>query len=110
MVEHRGVPGNDIDAVQARLVRHAERLAALQAELAAIRVTEEGAEGAITVVVDGNGAMVELILSPAISRMPAARFERELVAVASAAARRAFGEQAASIDSFNTNAGEIDHE
>lgn len=110
MTDQVSVHSNGIDVVQARLIRHAERLSALQAELAAIRVTEEGAGGAITVVVDGNGAMLELILSAAISRMPAARFERELVAVASAAAQRAFGMQAASIDSFNKNVGEVDYE
>ncbi|MBF6351427.1 MULTISPECIES: YbaB/EbfC family nucleoid-associated protein [Nocardia] len=101
MAEQASVPGNEIDAVQARLVRHAERLSALRDELAAIRVAETSDGGAVTVVVDGNGALVDLTLSGAIARMPAARFERQLVAAAAAAAERAFGIQAALIDSFN---------
>ncbi|MGK8488382.1 YbaB/EbfC family nucleoid-associated protein [Nocardia asiatica] len=93
---------NDLEAVRARLTQHAERLATLRSELASIRVTEVSEGGTITVVVDGNGAMVDLRLSPGISRMRASQFERALVATAATAAERAFGMQANLIETFNT--------
>ncbi|NUS42965.1 MAG: YbaB/EbfC family nucleoid-associated protein [Mycobacteriaceae bacterium] len=94
-------PAESVDIVQQRLQRHAERLATLTADLAAIRVSEQSADGAVTVVVDGAGAMVDLQLTPAISRMGENAFAKVLIQTAAAAANRAFAEQAALIQQFN---------
>ncbi|MFI9508647.1 YbaB/EbfC family nucleoid-associated protein [Nocardia sp. NPDC052566] len=92
---------NDVDIAQERLQDHTDRLVNFGAELAAIRAEETSQNGEVSVAVNGVGAIVELRLSEAISRMTVGEFERVLVETAGAAARHAFARQAELIESFN---------
>ncbi len=90
----------DADTALARLRDNAERLSLLTERLRAISAEESSPDGMITVVVDGNGAPVDLRLSAAISRLSPKEFGRALVATAEQAARRAFAEQGDLIAAF----------
>lgn len=91
---------SDPDAGLIRLREHAERLNVLADRLSAIRATENTPDGAITVVVDGNGALVDLQLSVAVARLSPREFGRALVAAAEQAAGRAFAEHGELITAF----------
>ncbi|WP_243655047.1 YbaB/EbfC family nucleoid-associated protein [Nocardia alba] len=66
-----------------------------------IRVQEISPDGAVTVTVDGTGALVGLEFSAAIAKLAPADFERELVETARAAAHRALGERAELVMAYN---------
>lgn len=98
---------SDIDTRMARLMWHAEKLHELSDRLQAIRAEECSADGAVTVIVDGVGALVDLELTPAVAQLPPREFERSLVTTSERAARRAFAEHAELIDAFNEQAEHV---
>ncbi|MGK8553658.1 YbaB/EbfC family nucleoid-associated protein [Nocardia gipuzkoensis] len=95
-----------MDALEARVHRQLNRMRDLADEMAAVRVRETSPDGAVTAVVDGNGALVDLVLSGAIAKLSPAEFERILVSTAASAARRAFAERGALVTSFNEEVAE----
>ncbi|WP_040774458.1 YbaB/EbfC family nucleoid-associated protein [Nocardia pneumoniae] len=95
-----------MDALEARVHRQLERLRDLADRMAAVRVRETSTDGAVTAVVDGNGALVDLQLSNRIAELSPAEFEQILVSTAAAAAHRAFAERGALVTGFNEEAAE----
>ncbi|MET8878571.1 YbaB/EbfC family nucleoid-associated protein, partial [Nocardia sp. NPDC004604] len=85
------------DAVRRRLYRMRD----LGDDMAAIRVRETSPDGAVTVEVDGNGKLLDLEFSEAISRLAPSDFEKTLVDTAMAAARQAFAQRGELIEAFN---------
>ncbi|MEV0433785.1 MULTISPECIES: YbaB/EbfC family nucleoid-associated protein [Nocardia] len=66
-----------------------------------IRAQETSPDGAVTVTVDGSGALVGLEFTGAIAKLSPADFERVLVQTARAAAHRAFGSRAELVTAYN---------
>ncbi|MFD3705027.1 YbaB/EbfC family nucleoid-associated protein [Nocardia sp. NPDC058658] len=66
-----------------------------------IRAEEVSPDGAVTVTVDGAGALVGLEFSAAIAKLSPEDFEHVLVQTARAAAHRAFGERAELVTAYN---------
>ncbi|MEU2034652.1 YbaB/EbfC family nucleoid-associated protein [Nocardia amamiensis] len=95
-----------MDALEARVHRQLNRMRDLADQMAAVRVRETSPDGSVTAVVDGNGALVDLVLSGAIAKLSPAEFERILVSTAASAARRAFAERGALVTSFNEEVAE----
>jgi DNA-binding protein YbaB len=90
-----------MEELEARIRGQVSRICQLGEDLTAIRVRESAPDGTVTVEVDGNGALLDLELSEAISQLSTADFERLLVDTACLAARRAFGRRAELVDTFN---------
>jgi len=90
-----------MDALEARVRRQLDRIRGLGEDTARIRVRETNPGAEITVVVDGNGGLLELELSDGISQLSTDRFERDLVETAGMAVRRAFELRAALVIAFN---------
>ncbi|WP_345499231.1 YbaB/EbfC family nucleoid-associated protein [Nocardia callitridis] len=89
-------------SVQQRLYRIRD----LADDMSAARGKEAAQDGSITVEVDGNGALLNLEFSSAISRLSPAEFEKKLVATANAAARSAFEQRAEVVTAFNEEVAE----
>ncbi|MFC9661369.1 YbaB/EbfC family nucleoid-associated protein [Nocardia sp. NPDC127606] len=90
-----------MDELIARVQGQLYRLQDLTETTQGIRAEESSPDGAVTVTVDGNGALVGLEFSTAISKLSPADFERVLVETAHAAAYRAYAERAGAITAFN---------
>ncbi|ONM50530.1 hypothetical protein B0T44_09415 [Nocardia donostiensis] len=90
-----------MDELEARANRTLNRLRDLADQMAEVRVRETSSDGAITVVVDGNGTLQDLTLSTAIAKLTPAEFERVLVGTAGRAAQRAFAERGDLVNAFN---------
>ncbi|KQY33241.1 MULTISPECIES: YbaB/EbfC family nucleoid-associated protein [Nocardia] len=90
-----------MDELIARVQGQLYRLQDLTETTQGIRAEETSPDGAVTVTVDGNGALVGLEFSTAISKLSPADFERVLVETAHAAAYRAYAERAGAITAFN---------
>ncbi|WP_054815795.1 YbaB/EbfC family nucleoid-associated protein [Nocardia arizonensis] len=90
-----------MDDLVARVRDQLYRLQDLQEATADIRVEETSDDGAVTVVVDGSGALVGLEFTGAIGKLTPEDFERSLVRTAHAAVARAYAERAALITAFN---------
>ncbi len=91
----------DVDEALNTLRAHAERLHALADGLRAIRIEDSSEDGAIALVVDGEGAPLELRFGSAVARMSPREFERSLLATAQRAAQRAFAEHGDLIAAFH---------
>ncbi|MFC8042686.1 YbaB/EbfC family DNA-binding protein [Nocardia sp. NPDC057353] len=90
-----------MDELLARVQNQIHRLRDLGEAMGDVRATETSPDGAITVEVDGNGALLDLSCTAAIGRLTPAEFESALVWTARAAATRAFAERGAIITTFN---------
>ncbi|MFG1794391.1 YbaB/EbfC family nucleoid-associated protein [Nocardia altamirensis] len=90
-----------MDELMASVQRRLYRVRDLADDMSAVRARETAPDGSITAEVDGNGALLNLEFTSAISRLSPADFENTLVATANAAARRAFTERAELITAFN---------
>ncbi|WP_067646769.1 YbaB/EbfC family nucleoid-associated protein [Nocardia harenae] len=90
-----------MDELLARVQNQIYRLRDLGEAMGGVRATETSPDGAITVEVDGKGALLDLTCTAAISTLTPAEFESALVETARAAAARAFAEQAEIITGFN---------
>lgn len=95
-----------MDALEARVHRQLNLMHDLRDRLLDIRVRETSPDGAVTVEVDGNGALCDLVLAPAISRMSPRQFESVVVAVAGRAAHLAIAQRGKLVDAFNTELAE----
>ncbi|MFE7717965.1 YbaB/EbfC family nucleoid-associated protein [Nocardia rhizosphaerihabitans] len=90
-----------MDELIARVQGQLYRLQDLSEATQGIRAQETSPDGAVTVTVDGNGALVGLEFSAAISKLTPESFERVLVETAHAAAYRAYADRAGLITAFN---------
>ncbi|MET7768679.1 YbaB/EbfC family nucleoid-associated protein [Nocardia sp. NPDC005366] len=90
-----------MDELVARVRNQLYRLQDLQEATAGIRIEETSSDGAVTVVVDGAGALVGLDFTGAIGKLAPEEFEGVLVRTAHAALARAYAERASLITTFN---------
>lgn len=90
-----------MDELLARVQNQIYRLRDLGEAMGGVRAAETSPDGAVTVEVDGDGALLDLRCTAAISRLTPAEFEHTLVQTARAAAARAFAERGAIITAFN---------
>ncbi|MGY4102267.1 YbaB/EbfC family nucleoid-associated protein [Nocardia sp. R16R-3T] len=95
-----------MDELMAGVARRLYRLRDLTDDMAGVRGRESAPNGSITVTVDGNGTLLDLRFSQAVSRMTPAEFESALVATAAAAARRAFERRSELVTAFNEEVAE----
>ncbi|MFI6870199.1 YbaB/EbfC family nucleoid-associated protein [Nocardia sp. NPDC050406] len=95
-----------MDELESRVRRQVNRMLDLTEAMVAVRVRETSPDGAVAVEVDGNGALVDLSLSHAVTRMTPEDFERVLVDTCNTAAARAFSERSRLIVGFNEEAAE----
>ncbi|MFD3705570.1 YbaB/EbfC family nucleoid-associated protein [Nocardia sp. NPDC058658] len=93
---------DSMDELMHRVRGRLYRMQELSERLAAIRIRESAADGAVVVEMDGNGALVNLVLSDSIALMAANDFETAVVAAAAAATDRALAQQAALVRDFNS--------
>lgn len=90
-----------MDELEERVRRQLYRFQDLADQMKAVRGREASEDGAVVAEVDGNGALVDLQFSGAVSRMSPEEFERAVVTTAAAAARAAFERRAALVNRFN---------
>lgn len=95
-----------MEELEARVRRQLNRMLDLTDAMKSVRVRETSPDGAVTVEVDGNGALLDVSLSGAITRMSPPEFERVLVDTCTSAAARAFEERSRLIIGFNEEAAE----
>ncbi|WP_227998547.1 YbaB/EbfC family nucleoid-associated protein [Nocardia australiensis] len=95
-----------MDELMASVQRRLYRMRDLADDMAGVRARETAPDGSITAEVDGNGALLNLEFSQAISRMSPTEFESTLVATAGAAARRAFEQRGQVVIAFNEEVAE----
>lgn len=91
-----------MDSVQRRLYRIRD----LADDMAAVRATETAPDGSMIAEVDGNGALLSLRFSQAVSQMSPAEFEQCLIATTHAAARHAFECRGELVTAFNEEVAE----
>nr|WP_040745765.1 YbaB/EbfC family nucleoid-associated protein [Nocardia transvalensis] len=89
------------DELESSVRQRLYRLQDLADGMRSVQATETSPDGSVTVTVDGNGALLDLSFTEAISTLSPAEFERRLVDTAAAAAHRAFAERAGLITAFN---------
>lgn len=90
-----------MDKLVFRAESQLERMRDLADQMARVRVRDSSEDGAVTVEVDSNGALVDLAFSAAVNRMSPAKFERVVVSTTHSAAARAFAERGDLITTFN---------
>lgn len=95
-----------MDELEDRVRRRLNQMRDLADKMTAVRARETSPDGVVTVVVDGNGALVDLELSTGVAKLAPAEFEKVLVGTAGQAARRAFAERADLVVAFNEEAAE----
>ncbi|WP_019926181.1 YbaB/EbfC family nucleoid-associated protein [Nocardia sp. BMG111209] len=93
-----------MDELVARAERRLEQMRELGEATARVRARETSPDGAVTVEVDGNGALLDLSLSAAISRLTPTEFDRVVVDTARRAAAAAFARRGELITAFNREA------
>ncbi|MBF4995721.1 YbaB/EbfC family nucleoid-associated protein [Nocardia sp. BSTN01] len=94
-----------MDELVARTERQLERMRDLGDRMAAVRARETSPDGAVTVEVDGNGALLDLIFSPLVNRLTPVEFEQLVVSTARSAAARAFARRGELVAAFNEENG-----
>lgn len=94
-----------MDELVARAERQLERMRDLGDRMAGVRARESSPDGAVTVEVDGNGAVLDLVFSPLVNRLTPAEFEQVVVSTAHSAAARAFAQRGDLIAAFNEENG-----
>ncbi|MEV0365698.1 YbaB/EbfC family nucleoid-associated protein [Nocardia fusca] len=95
-----------MDALEARVNRQLNLMRDLGEELGAIRVRETSPDGAVTVEVDGNAALCDLVFSEAIAQMSPREFDSVVVATAGRAAHLAIARRAELVNAFNSELAE----
>ncbi|MEV5649108.1 YbaB/EbfC family nucleoid-associated protein [Nocardia sp. NPDC052254] len=90
-----------MDELVARSERQLERMRDLGDRMAGVRVRESSPDGVVTVEVDGNGALLDLVFSPLVNRLSPKEFEQLVVSTAQSAAARAFARRGELITAFN---------
>lgn len=99
-----------MDELEARAQRSLHRLRDLADDMATVRGRETSPNGAVTAVVDGNGALQELQFSSGIAELTPAEFETLVVETAGRAAQRAFTARAELVTAFNEENPDFDRE
>ncbi|WP_290053373.1 YbaB/EbfC family nucleoid-associated protein [Nocardia nova] len=94
-----------MDELVARTEGQLERMRDLGDRMAGVRARETSPDGAVTVEVDGNGALLDLVFSPLVNRLTPAEFEQVVVSTARSAAARAFAHRGDLIAAFNEENG-----
>ncbi|WP_459549316.1 YbaB/EbfC family nucleoid-associated protein [Nocardia sp. X0981] len=95
-----------MDELEARANRALNRLRDLTDQMNAVRVRQSSPDGVVTVEVDGNGTLRDLVLSAGVAKLSPKEFEQALVSTAAEAARCAFAERADLVTAFNREAAE----
>lgn len=96
-----------MDDLMAAARGRVDRLRELGERMSAVRVRECSPDAAVTVTVDGNGALVDLVLTPAVSRWTPEEFDEAVVGTARRAAALAFARRGELVTEFNeANGGE----
>ncbi|WP_307610353.1 YbaB/EbfC family nucleoid-associated protein [Nocardia shimofusensis] len=90
-----------MDELEASVRKRLYRMRDLVDEMSDVRATATSEDGAITVEVDGNGALLNLSFQQAISTLSPDDFEQCLVSTATAAAAAAFARRAELVTAFN---------
>ncbi|MFC9892430.1 YbaB/EbfC family nucleoid-associated protein [Nocardia sp. NPDC127579] len=90
-----------MDEIEARAQRALNRLRDLSDEMAEVRERESSEDGAVTVEVDGSGALRDLRFTGAVSRMSPSEFEQAVVTTAHRAAAKAMARMGELITEFN---------
>ncbi|MGF6889173.1 DNA-binding protein YbaB [Nocardia sp. GAS34] len=90
-----------IDELEASVRQRLYRLRDLADGMTSVRITETVDDGSVTVEVDGNGALLNLLFTQSISRLSPAEFEQRLVDTVATAARLAHAQRAELITAFN---------
>ncbi|MBF6356156.1 YbaB/EbfC family nucleoid-associated protein [Nocardia higoensis] len=90
-----------MDELEASVRRRLYRMRDLVDDMSGVRATATSEDGAITVEVDGNGALLNLSFGEGISSLSPADFEQCLVSTATAAAATAFARRAELVTAFN---------
>lgn len=91
-----------MDELIARVQQQVYRLTDLHEAMTGVLVRETSPDGAVTVEVDGNAALVGLDLTAAIAEFTPAEFEKTLVETARKAAHRAITQRGELISTFNS--------
>ena len=73
----------------------------LSDDLGALEIRCTGADGAVTVIVDGSARLLDILLSEGISHLSPAEFERAVLDTAATAARQALARRGTLIAEFN---------
>ncbi|MFE1593221.1 YbaB/EbfC family nucleoid-associated protein [Nocardia sp. NPDC058705] len=90
-----------MDELQASVQRRLYRLRDLTDGLTGLRAEHTSQDGEVTVVVDGNGGLLDLRFTEDISRMTPSEFEQTLTGTAAAAVREVFAQRAELVTAFN---------
>ncbi|MFC3964562.1 YbaB/EbfC family nucleoid-associated protein [Nocardia jiangsuensis] len=90
-----------MDELEAGVRKRLFRLKDLADDMSGVRARQTSEDGAVTVEVDGTGALLDLVLTPAISSLSPKDFEQLVVGTANAAARAAFALRAELVTAFN---------
>ncbi|GGK99126.1 YbaB/EbfC family nucleoid-associated protein [Nocardia jinanensis] len=96
-----------MDALELRASRQLNAIRDLSEALVAIRVRETSSDGAVTVEVDGNAALCDLVFSEAIAHLSPREFEAAVVATAGRAAKGAMVRRAELMNAFNRELAEL---
>lgn len=91
-----------MDELITRVRQQVYRLTDLHEAMTGILVRETSPDGAVTVEVDGNAALVGLSLTVAITELTPVEFEKALVETARTAAHRAITQRGELINTFNS--------
>ncbi|WP_327101010.1 YbaB/EbfC family nucleoid-associated protein [Nocardia vinacea] len=95
-----------MDELMAAVRQRLYRIRDLTDDMAGVRAEETASNGSITVAVDGNGTLLDLRFSQAVSSMSPTEFESVLVATAAAAVRSAFERRGELVTAFNEEVAE----
>lgn len=94
-----------MDELVARAEGQLERMRDLGDRMAGVSARESSPDGAVTVAVDGNGALLDLTFSARVNRMTPTEFEQAVVSTAHEAAARAFARRGDIVTDFNRDDG-----
>ncbi|WP_410873856.1 YbaB/EbfC family nucleoid-associated protein [Nocardia sp. A7] len=92
-----------MDELVATAQRRVDRMHALGEQLAAIRVRESSPDGVVTVTVDGNGALLDLVLTSAVQRWTPEQFDTAVVDTVRRATAVAYARFGDLVTEFNSS-------
>lgn len=93
-----------MDELVATAQRRVDRMHALGEQLAAIRVRESSPDGVVKVTVDGNGALLDLVLTSAVQRWTPEQFDTAVVDTVRRATAVAYARCGDLVTEFNSSA------
>ncbi|WP_405179635.1 YbaB/EbfC family nucleoid-associated protein [Nocardia sp. NBC_01377] len=90
-----------MDELVAAAQRRVDRIRELGERMSAVRVRESSPDGVVTVTVDGNGALLDLVLTSEVNRWTPEQFDEAIVGTARRAAGLAFARCGDLVTGFN---------